>query len=447
MICRCCGFEIIGNRHKVKSGFVCDKCWNDRNLFFPEKILSGERKKLDSGAILQQKAHDLSSIRIPVIKLRQKNIILYVGKLKARIVLMLYGISVFEEDTLNGYQREIYENEIADLYEYITECPIAVMPGLFISLREGADFTAISLKSSLIGKGDVGLLEIPMSRGAIWIIDGQHRIGSFDKVLSEIGHLQNENSSESDTFSELMDYELPVIFVDSQSIATNLNGINKRPITPVDIERTIFYIINRTQKRIPASLKDTLQYCIKKSGVNGIPIIDREEWRTIATSVAIRMNQREDSPLKRKINISGIRGRNEPIRLNSFVSSLRPLFLNRNFVELEFGKKIEFLLTYWKVIREMNEKAFREETRKDYLILRAIGVYSLNSLASDYLQWCKIRGFNPVNQDHIRVFLESIKNFDWNRLTSPFAHFSGMSGVKKIHGILLEEINGRNKLA
>ena len=446
MFCKCCGFEIIRSSHRVKSGFVCDRCWNDPNLFFPEKLLSDEGK-LDFRCILQEKASDLGSIRIPVIKLRQKNIVLYVGKMKARVVLLLYGISVFEEDTLNGYQREIYENEVADLYEYITECPIAVIPGLFISLREGANFNAISPESSLIGKGDVGMLEIPMRRGAIWIIDGQHRIGSFDRVLSEIGHLQNENSSEGSTFSELMDYELPIIFVDSQEIVTKLNGINKRPITPVDIERTIFYIINRTQKRIPPSLKDTLQYCIKKSGVDGIPIIEREEWRTIATSITIRMNQSEDSPLRRKINVSGTRGRNEPIRLNSFVSSLRPLFFNGDFVELEFDQKMEFLLTYWRAVEEMNEKAFREETCRDYLILKAIGIYSLNSLGSDYLECCKIRDCNPVNQDHIRTFLGPIKNFDWNRSTSPFAHFSGMSGVKKIHGILLEEINGRNKLA
>ena len=399
-------------------------------------------RKLDLKSTLWKESSHQSSIRLPVIKLRQKNIILYVGKLKARTVLLLYGVSIFEEDTLNGYQREIYENEIADLYEYITECPVAVMPGLFISLRDGANFTAISSGSSSKDNEDVGTLEIPIKRGAIWIIDGQHRIGSFDKVLSEIGHLQNETSSSGSAFSELLDYELPVIFVDSQEIVTKLNGIDRRSITPVDIERTIFYIINRTQKRIPPSLKDTLQYCIKKSGVNGIPIIEREEWRTIATKITIKMNQSENSPLRQRINISGMRGRNEPIRLNSFVSSLRPLFFNDSFAELEFNKKLEFLLAYWKVVEEMNKKAFRQETFSDYLILKAVGIYSLNLLGSDYLQWCKAMDYDPANQDSIRAFLQPIKSIDWNRLTSPFAHSSGMSGVKEIHKLLLQEISG-----
>jgi len=39
MICSSCGFEIKGKRHGPYDGrYVCDNCWNNPALFFPDKM-------------------------------------------------------------------------------------------------------------------------------------------------------------------------------------------------------------------------------------------------------------------------------------------------------------------------------------------------------------------------------------------------------------------------
>ena len=444
MICACCGFKITDTPHETALGFVCDTCWDDPDLFFPEKISSESELRLipESKTSVERKG----SMEIPAIRLKQKNLILYVGKLKAKDLIALYGVSVFDERTLDGYQREIYENKIEDLHRYVMDCPIAVMPGFFISLRKGADFDAVHT-FPFSQEGDVGILKIPLIKGSVWIIDGQHRIGGFEEFLGKITEIAGEKHFQSDALSLLTDYELPIIFLDAKKAATTFNGVNDEHVTPLDIERTIFYIINRTQNRIPPSLRDSLQYRINKSGIEGIPAIDREKWKITATSIVIEMNRKEGSPLRQKINISGARGRSEPIRLNSFVSSLKPLFFNEEFVELEYEDKVKFLMLYWKALEDMNEKAFREKTHTKYLILRAIGIYSLNMLGSDYLKWCKAHSLHPLERENLGKFLEPLKNFDWNRLTSSIAHFSGMSGVKEIHKTLIQKITGNRPLA
>jgi len=435
MICACCGFEIEGKIHKISRGHVCDKCWNDPDNFFPEKISHSEKWKKFS-KILQSENH--GTIEVPVVKIKQKNLTLYAGKLQSKDILKMYGVCGFEEESLSGYQRELYEEKINDIYEYLIKCPIAVMPAIFISLRSGAQFNSIAQTSPY--NDDIGTLTIQLKKGSIWIIDGQHRVGSFEKVLSNIAYFENSKFSENDDFVKLMDYELPVIFIDSREATEFLNHNQRTKTIPEDVEKTIFFIVNKTQSRISPSLKDALQYSIKRAGVNGIPIIEREEWRTEATSLIIELNNVEDSPFFGKINISGARMLGRPIQLNSFVSSLKSLFMKDVFLKFNFDEKMHFLLIFWETIKCMNPEAFSENTYRDYLILRTIGIYSLNLLCSDYLKWCNERNLNFLETDNIKVFLNPINNFDWKRPTSSIAHFGGLGGVREVHSILLQKI-------
>src|SRR5438046_1147716 len=75
------------------------------------------------------------SLYVDVIQLRQKDVPMYMGKMTARDLLTLYDIDAFKEQTLDGYQRELYRNRASEIFEYLAECPIAVMPGVFVSLR------------------------------------------------------------------------------------------------------------------------------------------------------------------------------------------------------------------------------------------------------------------------------------------------------------------------
>ena len=451
MICVCCGLRITGEYHKIKQGYLCDRCWNDPNLFFPERIKnSGKWGEIFS--IFSSSSDITETLSFPVIRLFQKGVKLYTGKLNAKNLLRLYAVFGFEEETLKGYQRELYENQVNEVYQYLLDCPVAIMPGLFISVRYGVKFIPRFEPESKEISMDFGTLEVPIRKGAIWIIDGQHRIGGFEKVLANFGQVESDNWSSEDAFLNLMDYELPVTFIDSTEAVEIVNHSNGTKLNPEDIERVIFFIINKTQRRLSPSLKDTLQYCIKRAGMNGIPAIERESWRTDATAIAIDLNALEDSSLYQKINISGQRGMNRPIQLNSFVSSLNPLFRNKNFLLLNNNEKKNLLFRYWKSIKIINEKSFKVTDYRNYLLLKALGIYTLNLLFLDYIRICDEKAIDILDESNIEEFTYRIKGFDWSKETSPIRNFGGMKGVKEAYNILInymfkKDIDKKNEVS
>ena len=376
------------------------------------------------------------TLKLPVIKLQQKNVTLYTGKLKVKNLINLYGVYNFEEENLQGYQRELYDDQVSELYQYLLNFPLAIMPGIFISVRDGVNFLKQNYKDSENLFEDLGTLEIPLRKGAFWIIDGQHRLSSFEKILANIGNFQIDASLYKDSLFAFLDYEFPVTFVDSKEAIDYLNLEQELQLTPADIERAVFFIINKTQRRLSPSLKDTLQYCIKTSGLNGIPSIEKEAWRTEAAAIGITLNSMENSPFYKKINISGLRGLNRPIQLNSFVTSLKPLFNSKKFNSNDHETKTKILFMYWSEIKKLNYKSFREDEYRSYLLLKAIGVYTLNLLLVNYLD--NINSLDILNEDEIRTFVNKMKGFDWTKSNSPIAHFGGMSGVRESYRILVD---------
>src|SRR5207249_1253010 len=106
-----------------------------------------------------------------------------------------------------------YEGRTEDILEYLRDCPIAVMPGVLVSVN-GGHFHPYS-------SGDTGTLEIPGHKGSVWIIDGQHRLGGFDLAFKEdsMTELSGMQQLTPDTLQALKDYELPVVFIDSSQAA------------------------------------------------------------------------------------------------------------------------------------------------------------------------------------------------------------------------------------
>jgi hypothetical protein len=243
MICSCCGFEIVDEPHAIENGkkFVCNKCWKNPDLFFAEKLNKDKRLRLLSEMASNNRTQS-RSISISVMRLRQKELELYIGKMKSRDILQLYEIDKFKEEELEGYQRELYEDRTSELIEYLVKCPVAVMPSLFVSLRK-ATFVPEN--------GDFGVLEIPRNRGSIWIIDGQHRVGGFEKVYQKFEFAQNPGGIDAEVFSALMNYELPVVFIDTRKAAETIRSFNNcenREISPEDLERVIFFIVTRHRR-------------------------------------------------------------------------------------------------------------------------------------------------------------------------------------------------------
>jgi len=443
MQCACCGDIIVGEYHETKYGFVCNECWDNPDLFFSERLLKNDRwRKVFS--FLVNESED-TVLQVPVIKLKQKGVTLYTGKIDAKALLKLYTIDLFYEKNLSGYQRQLHEDKIDSIYEYLLMCPIAIMPSILVSLRKRAHFEKVpnsDIKSKKIPHmNDMGTLSIPFSKGALTIVDGQHRIGGFERILAHIGASYENGKNNSDVFLELMNYELPALFIDSSSVisASHFNR-DDDALTPLDVERALFYVVNKTQTRINSSLTDALQLCIEEVGINGIPVLEKDSWRTLATSISIRLNRDSGSPLKERINVSGFRGDPRPISLNSFVTSLKHLMKHPIFQEMDDEKKVELLKSYWTTISNMFEDAFKAETSNKYLILNTLGFYTLNWILFDYCKYAFERKIPPLNTDNLRWFLAPLSKIDWSKENSPFASFGGMKGVISAHEYVVNKI-------
>lgn len=469
MICSSCGLKIEGLRHGPydKNRFVCDNCWNNPALFFPDKMNftlekisknestnnvpdfnsieiidifrnypNIESKKLESA---WKNVIDVK-LKINVIRLDQKGMPLYIGKVKAKELLLLATFDQWRDDVLEGYQREKFREKTNEIKKYLEGCPISIIPAVLASFKD-AIYTSTN--------EDFGILEVPLRPGIISILDGQQRTGGFEEVYREIKKLQSKHNlpNRDDLIKELLNllsFEVPIVFVDCQSIIEKMKKESPRQINlkPSELEGAFFFIINKTQKPVNPSLKDELAYKTIKAGIYGIPAIEKEKWRTEIVPVVNELNK-ISSPFQGLINLGGSSSKGLPVPLFSFVSSLKPLFDNNSFKTLDFEQKTTFLLNYWGCIRDMFPAGFEEKTRKESLILKTTSIYALNFLSNDVYSWCVNEGIDPFKPESIKKFIQPLDDFDWNKKTSPFSFLGGGKGVRRAHEILLKVLSDK----
>jgi len=463
MRCACCGYEIVGNSHKIAANkYVCERCWNNPFLFFPKKLIEFEtinyvsifcdkifcRKTyiLENGSYNKEGGNMTEredTIKVPVIVFEQKGVRNYLGVMKARDILDVWHVDRFIENQVifRGYQRQEEEERMRQVYEYIEKCQIPIIPAILASLRMGSFSKTDS---------NTGILEIQRVPGALEIVDGQHRIGGFwviKRLLEgeKIGR-RRIAKEEIERLNDLLDFEVPVHFIDANAAAKHmedlidpeakenmLKELGKERLGPEDVERVHFFVINKTQKAIRPSLKDTLSYLIYASGIKGIPIIEKEKWKAeIATPLTLDLHFDSDSPLRGMVNISGARGLQRPVQLASFVKSLEPLAKNEKFTALSPSQRLNFLKNYWRCVSKLIPGAFQQDTRKDYLVLRTLGIYILNRLANDIIDWSAEKGIKELSEDHIMSYLEPLREFNWKR-DSPISSYGGEKGVREAY--------------
>lgn len=468
MICSSCGFEIKDKRHGPYDGrFVCDNCWNNPALFFPDKMIQtieniaqndikSDFNQFNTVEIIdiyqnfpKIKSQPLEGIwknianvklKIRVIKIQQKGMPLYIGKVQAKELLLLATSDRWRDEVLDGYQREKFREKTSEIKKYLEGCSISIVPAILASFGE-AKFLSTD--------EEIGILEIPLRPGAISILDGQQRTGGFEEIYREIKKLQTKHSLPNreeliKKYTDLLSFEIPIVFVDTKAIIEKMRkeSPDNLKIKQSELEGAFFFIINKTQKPVNPSLKDELAYKTLKAGITGIPIIEKEKWRTEIVPIVNELNKKS-SPFEGLINLGGTTSNGHPVPLFSFVSSLKPLFDNITFKELSFEQKKTFLINYWACIRDMVPMAFEEKTRKQFLILRTTSIYAFNFLSNDVYTWCINDGIDPYGVESIKKFLDPLNDFDWDKQTSPFAFLGGGKGVRKAHDVLLRELSAK----
>jgi DGQHR domain-containing protein len=462
MICSSCGFEITGKRHGPYDGrYVCENCWNNPALFFPDKMndtlekiaQNGKKPDFNNRNIVEIidiyrnypkiKSQNLEStwkniadvkLKFRVINIQQKGMPLYIGKIQAKELLLLATSDQWRDDALDGYQREKFREKTSEIKKYLEGCSISIVPAILASFGD-AKFISSDKES--------GILEVPLKPGAISILDGQQRTGGFEEIYKEIKKLQTKHSLPNreeliKKYTDLLSFEIPIVFVDSKAIIEKMNAESddELNIKQSELEGAFFFIINKTQKPVNPSLKDELAYKTLKAGITGIPIIDKEKWRTEIVPVVNELNK-ESSPFEGLINLGGSTSNGHPVPLFSFVSSLKPLFDNIDFKKLEFDQKTTFLINYWGCIRRMFPHGFEIKTQKNYLVLRTTSIYAFNYLSNNVYSWCVSEGIDPFDTESIMKFIQPLYDLDWDKKTSPFSFLGGGKGVRKAHDILL----------
>ena len=457
-ICNCCGFPFDLKTHKKhlntlsgESADVCEWCWHQGGLYFLDKPINDEMAIPSSATSKLLQRHIIENIKqignsktsVPiiktnVIKLNQKGVTAYTGKMKALDILALFDLKRWAEETLDGYQRKLYVEQQREVADYINRCPIPIIPSILVSLSPEVRFTSEDNR-------DAGSLSIPLFKGAITIIDGQHRMSGFQYYYDKLSKIENKIRYKEENVEtklvrkgliQILEFEVPVLFIDSKQTAELITKLSKeeldKPADTSDVERVIFYILNKTQKGISPSLKDTLQFLIYRSGVRGIPSVEKNLWRIEATEIGHRMNLNE-SPFSGIINLSGTSGKGRIIQLSSFVNSIEPLFRINEIKNID--ERYNYLFDYWVLIKEMFPASFKEP--KKYVIMRALGIYTLNLVACDIYKWCIQENKQPV-KENIKNYLIPLKKFEWSKKTSPLRAFGGMGGVNEAYHLILE---------
>lgn len=395
-------------------------------------------------------------IEVPAVPLEEKGVSLYSGYIRAKDLLAVYSIKAFADD-LNWYQRGLFEKKARDMASYIKRCPIAVIPSILLSHRTGVE----------VRNGDsrgTPMLVLARRKGAVNVIDGQHRVAGFARIQEELrskesaAKLRSDHSkSLKDEIAELrgfLEYQIPVTIVDIKS-ALKVAKANAAPhfegkdLEPEDAERVIFFILNKTQKGLNPTLRDQLAYRVWFSGIRGIPAIEEQRWRPYATRIVEQLKS-ESGPLREHIVDARSGGMGRRVRLSSFVTSIGDLFDNPVYWDPETDERDEafrdkqherdyvFLVDYWETLMEMFPNAFNQSSQN--LLLRTLGVYAVNWLASDVFRWGSGSG-GKVPRQFIRETLKPIAKFDWSRANSPIRAFGGEQGAVEAYRLLLRSLS------
>lgn len=212
-------------------------------------------------------------LRLDAVRVKQGDLVFFLFKIDAKTLLKLATVRRRKDDPLTGIQRMLDKSRLKEIGEFI-ESGKAVFPNSLV----------VRLPSDTVYDDEKGTLEIPNRAESIFVIDGQHRLWSFDPQYSE------------------KNVELPVSgFVDIGDPEA----------------ASIFVTINRTQRKINPSLVYDLFPMIRQTQA-----LEFEDSRS--QSLVESLYSDGTSPWHNQISMLG--GREFLITQASFVSNVKQLF-------------------------------------------------------------------------------------------------------------------------
>ncbi len=125
----------------------------------------------------------MATVQVPIIKVRQKKWNVYVGVMRAKDLYYLAEVDRIRLESLKipkyaGYQRALAEDRVDSIRDYL-DTPDSTFPNAII-VSIDSDF--IDNWTEVEGGQNVSVLQVKKEKGAVRIIDGQHRAAALDKA-------------------------------------------------------------------------------------------------------------------------------------------------------------------------------------------------------------------------------------------------------------------------
>lgn len=345
--------------------------------------------------------------RIPVVcqtlTIGQREVRRFVGLITHRVLWETAQTDTRCASNPRGYQRELEPRRCRALAAYYQKGG-QTADGITLNVRASEQGRA---RLQFVREGDsvFGYLELGDNARPFWVIDGQHRIFSFEYFQT----------------SELV---YPV---------TIYEGLTK------NMETMLFVYINDRQKRMKTDLALALLADLKRAGEGRAP------WKQRAVEIVRRLDTDTDSPWHGQINETGARGSKRAVNLASFVTSLkRMLDPISPFADLPQERQVAVLKLYWSAVSDVFPKAWEMgQAKKNHLLTKTLGVYVMHLLAAEHVFKSIDLGANRLSSREFAAVLRPLEGTDWwSTRTGEFRAMNSMKGFQEAARSLRKELVG-----
>jgi len=325
---------------------------------------------------------DMTGIELQVTECCQKGIKFYIATVAASTLIARMKVDMWSTRNVEGYQRPLVEKRITDVAWYVIKSDGVFPTSVSVSLRSDQ---VKFIEESKANGAPFGKLIIPEGV-EFWVIDGQHRLASLQKLSETMGE------------KDLVDkYYLPVNFL-----------LDPKKLNEV----RYFYLINSRAKAVPTDIADRiLQQVLKEKGEawmmeHGGPQpakAAKEILQAKATDVVDFL--RKDCVVWQKmVDIPGEpKPHRHAVRQHALVSSLLEGPMKHSTLkEMEPKSLAELLNRYWCALARTFPETFLHP--EEYAIQRQTGVYALHLLFSDVFERCREQTNDPDRYNEQRMF-------------------------------------------
>lgn len=302
---------------------------------------------------------------IPAIQVKQGSFVFYIFTISAKRLLSISYTSERTRNNQDGIQRGLRRDRLISIGKYLQSQTggTPILPNaIIISLSQDSNF-----KNGYINIAD-------KRNGEAFVIDGQHRLWSFNSEFSG-------------------DYDIDIVvsaFIDLKD----------------DKKALIFKIINGEQRKInPSLVYDLIPMLRDKESVQF------EDWRS--QEIVSHLNMESKSPWANKISMVGEPGK--ILSQSSFITAVKKLFkkghlFNANdspdFLEAVIQENL--LIEYFISI---SDHYSIEWDNKDYLLCKYVGVSALLMLLESIIKDMKENGVPLVNERGLAINSENFNSY------------------------------------